>query len=235
MQRSRVTVDQAVARLRQQFEEQGLGPQQRVEPERVLAQMLGCSRQTIRAALDRLEKEGLIWRHVGQGTFMGPRPKNKFIRPLVLSEMASPADLMAARLVIEPPVAAAAASAATAEDLALLRELALKSRDAPSWHEYELVDDAFHKAIAGATGNHLLMAVLGMLSSVRGRSRWQRQHDAIFRYARQREYALEQGYMHLAIVDAIAAGDAGAAHEAMLRHLNSIQGLVGASGRVGVT
>ncbi|MFJ1293055.1 GntR family transcriptional regulator [Paracoccus yeei] len=33
---------------------------------------MGCSRQTLRAGLARLQRQGLIWRHVGQGTFVGP-------------------------------------------------------------------------------------------------------------------------------------------------------------------
>lgn len=159
---------------------------------------------------------------------MGPRPRHEFVRPLVLFEMTSPAELMEARLVVEPSIAAAAAKTASADEVSSMRELASKSRDASSWQEYELLDDAFHKAIAAATANRLLMAMLGTLSSVRGRSRWQRQHDAAFRLARKREYSLRQGTMHLRIVDAIAAHSSEDAYEAMLTHLLSIDELVSA-------
>jgi DNA-binding FadR family transcriptional regulator len=222
----RVTVDQAVVRLRRRLQAQRKAPQQRLDPERVLAPVIGCSRATLRAALDRLEREGLLWRHVGQGTFMGPRPRQELIRPLVLFEMASPGDLMQARLVIEPPIAAAAATAATADDVSRLRTLARQSCEAASWQDYELIDDAFHKAIAAATANRLLMAVLGTLSSVRGRSRWQRQHDTVFRRARKHEYALAQGAMHLAIADAIAARKPAVAQAKMREHLTNITELV---------
>jgi DNA-binding FadR family transcriptional regulator len=89
--------------------QQPYGPQDRLEPERVLAPWIGCSRETLRPALDVLEKEGVVWRHVGQGTFVGPRPAYEPIRPSVLAEMASPAEVLDARLLIEPPISVAAA------------------------------------------------------------------------------------------------------------------------------
>lgn len=232
---TRVTTGEAVRRLRTHLERQAYGPQDRLEPERVLATRLGCSRATLRAALDILEKEGLIWRHVGQGTFMGPRPATEPIRPSVLAELASPADVLEARLLIEPPIAGLAALHATPQDVALLRDYALRSSTAPDWQAYEQADDAFHKGIARISGNPLLIAFLDVLSSVRGRARWQRQHDRAFRQARKREYAAQQGRMHGAIVDAIAEHNADAAQRVMADHLRAIQAIMGthapASGR----
>ncbi|WP_082547393.1 FCD domain-containing protein [Rhizobium sp. Root149] len=193
-----------------------------------LATKIGCSRGTLRSALDRLEREGILWRHVGQGTFLGPRPRQEPIRPQVLFEMASPTELMRARIILEPPISAVAAVSAGSQDVALLRELALRSREATDWAEYEAADDAFHKALAAVTGNHLLMAVLGMLSTVRGRAQWQRGHDAAFSKARKREYALRQGDVHLAIVDAVANKNGVLASETMRQHLAYIDHLFSA-------
>ena len=49
----------------------------RLPPERHLAETLSMSRATLRKALDSLERDGLIWRHVGKGTFVsdGTLPK----------------------------------------------------------------------------------------------------------------------------------------------------------------
>lgn len=64
--------------------------------------MLGCSRETIRKVLRQLEIEGVVWRHQGKGTFMGP-PASSIERPLDrIIESASAQDLMDARLVYEP-------------------------------------------------------------------------------------------------------------------------------------
>lgn len=226
MANSRVTTDEATRRIRLHLRQRAYGPQDKLEAERVLAPKIGCSRETLRAALGVLEKEGLIWRHVGQGTFVGPRPTYEPIRPSVLAEMASPADVLDARLLIEPPIAGEAALHATPDEIALLRGHALRSSKAPDWQAYEQADDAFHKGIARITGNPLLIAFLDVLSSVRGRARWQRQHDLAFRRARKKEYAAQQGRMHLAIVEAIAARDPKAARQAMCDHLSAIRAIM---------
>ncbi|MCT4373615.1 GntR family transcriptional regulator, partial [Yangia mangrovi] len=38
----------------------------RLPPEREFARQLGCSRETLRGALQVLEREGALWRHLGQ-------------------------------------------------------------------------------------------------------------------------------------------------------------------------
>lgn len=222
----RISAETVLARLRAHLSGQGYGPQDRLEPERVLAAKLGCSRETLRVALAMLEGEGLVWRHVGQGTFMGPRATQAPVRAAVLFEMASAEDLLDARLLVEPPIAGAAAAAATAGQVAGLRRLAAESGAAMNFPAYERADAAFHEAIAHASGNPLLVAVLDLLSAARGRARWQREHAATSRRVREREYAAQGGRMHSAIVDAIAAGDAEWAHRAMHDHLHTIRALM---------
>jgi DNA-binding FadR family transcriptional regulator len=223
---ARLTTAEGIQRLRAHLRQRAYGPQDKLEPERVLAPRIGCSRETLRAALDVLEKEGLIWRHVGQGTFMGPRPAHEPIRPSVLAEMASPADVLDARLLIDPPIAGEAALRASPDEISLLRGHALMSSKAPDWQAYEQADDAFHKGIARTTGNPLLIAFLDVLSSVRGRARWQRQHDLAFWRACKKEYAAQQGRIHLAIVEANAARNPAAARRAMFDHLSAVRAIM---------
>ncbi|MDH7785683.1 DNA-binding FadR family transcriptional regulator [Ochrobactrum sp. 19YEA23] len=228
--RERMSTAEAMQRMRKLLEDQEFSPQDKIPPERILSTTLGCSRETTRKILRLLEIEGLVWRHQGKGTFMGP-PASNIERPIDrIIETASAQDLMDARLVYEPALAAAAAQYATQDDLSTLRELALATGTARDWREYERLDNAFHKAVARSSGNTLLAAIFSSLASVRGRSTWQRRHDAIFREARKREYATEQSKMHLAIVDAIEAGQSERAHQAMHAHLQAIRVLALSSG-----
>lgn len=220
---NRLLKSEALARLRQHLVDTGYTPQEQLEPERLLSKRLGCSRETVRAALDVLEKEGRVWRHVGQGTFMGPRPAFEPIPPLMLAETATPADILDARLLLEPGIAAAAAVRATQEDLTELKRHAERTFRASDWQMYELADNAFHKGIARATGNPLAIAFLDVLSAVRSRARWQREHDMTFRRDRKKEYTLQQGRMHSAILDAIGNRDPERAREAMADHLIAVR------------
>ncbi len=138
----RMPTTEAMQRMQKLLVEKNFGPQDKIPPERVLSMMLGCSRETIRKVLRQLEIEGVVWRHQGKGTFMGP-PASSIERPLDrIIESASAQDLMDARLVYEPALAAAAAKYATQDDLASLRKLALATGRARDWREYEHLDDA---------------------------------------------------------------------------------------------
>ena len=148
------------------------------------------------------------------------------MRPPILLEQTSPSDLMAARQIIEPAVAAAAARGADEADIVRLRALAQATSDAKDWRSYEAADEAFHRAVAVATRSRLIIAILTLLSSVRGRARWQRQHDRAFRAAHEREYSQAQGALHLALVDAIAAQDGESAAAIMADHMDQIARLM---------
>ncbi|MFB9224558.1 FadR/GntR family transcriptional regulator [Paracoccus cavernae] len=221
------------ARLRDLIAAGRWSPQEALPPERRLAAELGCSRETLRRALSALASEGLIWRHQGKGTFLGSAPSGGTLAAPVplqqLLEIASPHDLIEARLIFEPALAAAAALAADGAAIKAMRQLARATGTAADWRDYEKHDDAFHKAIARASGNALLSGIYAHLVTMRGRARWQRHHDAVFRKARRLEYATEQSALHLAIVEAIAAGDPQAARQAMHDHLAAIRALLRAA------
>ena len=68
----------------------------RLPSERELSAALGCSRETLRACYAKLEEEGIVWRHVGQGTFRGRRPRHLPVRETLLVDGATPPDLMRA-------------------------------------------------------------------------------------------------------------------------------------------
>lgn len=214
------TTNSVTLRLRKEIGRLAEGD--RLPSERMLSTELCCSRSTIRAALLGLEEAGLIWRHVGQGTFVGARPAAEPVRSPALFEQTSPAELMAARRIIEPAVAAAAACHATPVDIARLRALARATPQAADWRAYEAADEAFHRAIAAATGSRLIIAIVRLLSSVRARTRWRRQHGRAFRAAQQREYSRAQGALHMVLVESLEDGDAHRAAAIMADHMEQI-------------
>lgn len=120
-------------------------------------------------------------------------------------------------------IAAAAAEKASDGDLARLREHAERTLRATDWQMYEVADNVFHTGIARSTGNPLAIAFLGVLSAVRSRVRWQREHDLTFRRDRGKEYTEQQGRMHAAILDAIEARDSEGARRAMEAHLRAVR------------
>jgi GntR family transcriptional regulator len=61
-------------RLRSMIHEGKLSPGSRLPNELELAEAMGVSRGTIRAALHLLQQQGLIWRRQGVGTFISEKP-----------------------------------------------------------------------------------------------------------------------------------------------------------------
>jgi DNA-binding FadR family transcriptional regulator len=200
-----------------------LPPGTRLPAERDLAGRLGCSRQTLRSCLAALEKDGEIWRHVGQGTFRGSRPRHLPVRDTLLIEGATPPDVMQARMLLEPMVAAEAARLADASDVALLRERVGVGRRARDRAACEQADDAFHRALAQISCNPILAGFLNYLSGVRRRVAWQREWERTYRRIGTQAFQTLHSDQHERIVDAIEQQDAEAASSFMTQHLETIR------------
>lgn len=199
-----------------------LTPGGRLPAERDLAERLSCSRQTLRACLAKLEKDGEIWRHVGQGTFRGSRPRHLPVRDTLLIEGATPPDVMKARMLLEPMVAAEAARLADASDLLLLREKVVAGRRARDRAACEQADDAFHRTLAQISGNPILSGFLNYLSGVRRRVAWQREWERTYRRIGTHAFQTLHSDQHERIVDAIERHDVAAASSFMTQHLETI-------------
>lgn len=212
-----MSVRLAADRLDTHLREAGLMPGDRLLPERQLTALLGVSRRALREALGELELQGRIWRGVGQGTFLGPKPANA-ARPEPRARASNPLAIMEARLTLEPALAALAAMKATAADIDSIARAAgrgAETRDETSWG---LWDGAFHSAIAAACHNPLLLAAFQEVEASRAQTDWGRLRAAITTAPMRQASALE----HLAISAAIARRDAAAAQRAMRGHLQSV-------------
>jgi DNA-binding FadR family transcriptional regulator len=214
--------EQVLVELRRWLDDRGLAAGDRLPAERTLARELGCSRETLRAALAVMERANEVWRHVGQGTFYGPRPLGHPIRENILIQGASPLQLMQARRIIEPSVAGEAAGLASAPEVAYLSDLVAQGRRATTRAACERVDAAFHRAIAEATANPILLGLLDYLAGARRHAAWQREWELTYRRLGVTEFTGRHSDQHQAIVDAIARNDPGGAAEAMRDHLDTI-------------
>lgn len=200
-----------------------LTPGARLPAERELAQRLGCSRQTLRACLSTLEQDGRIWRHVGQGTFSGSRPRHLPLRDTLLIEGATPPDVMQARMLLEPLVAAAAARLAEPGDVAHLRAKVAAGRKARDRAACEQADDAFHSALGQISGNPILAGFMAYLSGIRRRAAWQREWERTYRRIGTQTFQTLHSDQHARIVEAIARHDPEAAAACMREHLETIR------------
>lgn len=210
-----------VALLRRFITERGYERGGKLPPERHLSDELGLSRATLRKALDALERDGLIWRHVGKGTFVSDgtaaarAPSGAMVE---LGRQLTPFRMMRARLAIEPAIAREAAVNASGETLQKMQRAVERAKAATTWNEYETQDDIFHRSVAEASDNLLLLALFDQLNDVRRAVAW----GSVTRESARPSPDHSSFAEHDAIAAAIASRDASAAYEAMRKHLGSV-------------
>jgi DNA-binding FadR family transcriptional regulator len=214
--RANETADAALARLRRVIESGPYPLYSRLPPERELSAQLDVSRARLREALEMLAAEGRIWRHVGKGTFIGngPPPANA---PTILDPShVNPKELIEARLVIEPAVAAFAASTARPEDIKRMRHCAARREAATDSEAYNLWDRNFHRAIADASQNPVFISLFDRLNVLRSAPSYKR--DPM-----QEPYRSISAREHRDIVEAISERNPIAAFNSMRAHIASVQ------------
>ena len=194
-------------------------PGDRLPPERELIEQLGMSRTMLRRALEALERDGLIWRHVGKGTFVASHGAPGAAGSLAeLSRQLTPVRMMRARMCIEPAIAREAAINASGEAIIRMKLAKARAVAAPNWADYETHDDLFHRSIAEAADNVLLLALFDQLNQVRRAVAWGNVERKTQRPPRAHSSFAE----HDEITTAIENRDASAAQDAIRRHLGSV-------------
>lgn len=178
-------------------------------------------RGALRRALDALEREGLIWRHVGKGTFVSrdaaSAPETMDWTTDVARQI-TPLRMVRARFCLEPALASEAALNASAESLTRMRIALERATTASNWEDYETQDDLFHRAIAEASDNPLLLGLFDQLNRVRRTVAFGVVTRSTPRPAAEHSSFAE----HESIAAAIEARDRSEAHAAMRAHLTSV-------------
>ena len=211
----------ALSELRSYIAQSGLKPGERLPAERVLTAELGLTRSKLRKALDALEREGTIWRHVGKGTFVSATSDDldqMVASPIALGKQLTPFKMMRARLTIEPAIAREAAINASGDALVHMKQAMERAHSATSWKAYETQDDEFHRAVAEASDNLLLLSIFDQLNLVRRAVAW----GSVRRQSPGPAVDHPSFNEHEEIAAAIFNREPLTAHEAMRRHLRSV-------------
>ncbi len=190
-----------------------LAPGAKLPTERDLAKRFALPRNAVRKSLAQLEAEGSISRHVGRGTFLvdaaGANADPDAAHAI------SPAELMEARLRIEPAVAELIVTNATAADFDRMDMCLDKAERAATLDEFELWDAALHQAMAGASHNRFMVRMLDIVTAIRQQSEWGKLKDRIVTPERRLKYQEE----HRVIVTALRDRDDAGARKAIVAHL----------------
>ncbi len=188
--------------------------------ERELAEQFGVSRTAVREAIKALQEKGLVDAFPGRGTFITSGSSNSLRRSLDRiikgDEHDGLAYLVEVREILEPEIAALAASRADYEDLATMRTAVnVMDNAGPDSDAYIEADLDFHLALAEAAANPI---VLSLIDSIVGLLREQRVRISLVEGGPERG----QRY-HRSILEAIERHDPQGARAAMQAHLFQVR------------
>ncbi|MEP1354263.1 MAG: FadR/GntR family transcriptional regulator [Tateyamaria sp.] len=210
-----------VQRIRDTIASEGYAHNDRLPPEREMCTKLNVTRNQLRGALARLETRGLIWRHVGRGTFVGERPVLNLDDMLYLRDQVTPPHVASVRLVIEPELARLAAMHSTPADREEIHACASRCRESPDWRSYEAWDNKFHHAIARSAKNKLFLYYFETLNVVRRSMVWGQP-----RKTSKPDKNYSSFLEHDQIKQAIEGKDSDFAAHCMKQHLHSVYGRI---------
>jgi GntR family uxuAB operon transcriptional repressor len=198
----------------------------RLPTEREFSESHGVSRTTVRKALLDLKQQGLIEQTVGSGTFVAEQVGARLGRRVQQdsSQHTSPAELMEARLAMEPAIIEMAIRNANQADLQRMDVCCVNAENAETLEAFEHWDAELHQAIADAAHNSFVGNVFNLMKTVRAQGDWGQLKKKSVTPERRLAYQTE----HRAIVEALRDRDAARARELTLAHLLHVrQNLLG--------
>ncbi len=184
-------------------------PGDKLPNERDLARILHTSRATVRDALLIAQQDGLIERKVGSGTYLSEKASQVIeVRDAKVDvssdKPASFHEVLEARIVMEPGVAALAAEHHDANGLARMNRDLDGIREAKTWLEFKESLYGLFLEIYRACGNSLLLGTFGQIVEARRRDNY----DGRRLESRVSELVRHQTHKEVAvIVNAIAGRD----------------------------
>ena len=199
-------------------------PGSRLPSERELAAQLGVSRPSVREAMVALEIAGLIQIKTGSGIYV-----RNDIMPLETrrshasdTQDAGPFEILEARLLLEPHIAAEAAKHATAEDIEKLKSILDGMRGVSDPQTGLQHDRQFHFLIASSTKNMTIAKIVSDLWS----HNFTPMHSGISNLTGLFSTEDMDYKDHSEIVRQIELGSASGARKAMRGHLQHVRSIL---------
>jgi GntR family transcriptional repressor for pyruvate dehydrogenase complex len=211
--------EQVLKQLQEQIVTGRLKPGDKLPPERELAQRFKVSRSSVRDAIQALQVMRLVRSRQGGGTAVCEISADSLASPLsqaLADRQGLISELIEARKIIEPPLAARAAVNATKEEIDRLEEILRRQEEKTRRSEPVLEEDSdFHYTIALAARNSVVRRMVDLLMDLLRASR-SRGMQIPGRPARSLAG-------HRRVLTAIRRRDPRAARAAMLRHIREIE------------
>jgi GntR family transcriptional repressor for pyruvate dehydrogenase complex len=212
--------DQAIEGVRQLIASGEFRPGDKLPKENDLAARLGVSRGSLREAVSALELVGVLQARQGDGTYLTSLDPSRLMEVISLvvdfSHDDSILQLLEVRRLIEPVSASLAAARATPEQLDEVLAALDAMRRARAPEAFVEADQAFHAAIAQATGNPALAALLDNLAGPTIRAR-------VWRAITEQRATEDTIAEHERIYEALAARDPELARAAGAMHIHGVE------------
>lgn len=189
----------------------------RIPTERVFSAQSGLSRSTVRRVLAGLKARGLITQTVGSGTYVSAQVAEVLggTPDAGAAHSTSPAELMSARLVLEPAIIDMVIGNANSTDFARMEECCSKAEVATTLEDFERWDSMLHEVIADAAHNAFIASVFRLMNQARSEAEW----GMLKRRSASPERRLEYQQEHRALVTALKQRDSVQAKALSTEHL----------------
>src|SRR5579871_713289 len=212
--------EQIVQQIEESIVKGDLKPGDQLPAERELAQRFGVSRTAVREAVKALREKGLVEAYSGKGTFITDGTtqavRQSFDLMVKIGQPEGSSHLAEVRAILEPEIAALAATRIQEPELATMREaVAVMDRSGQDPQAYIEADLDFHLALAEGAANPLILSLLDSIV-------------ALLREQRLRIFRVPGGpdrgqIHHKRILEAVERHDSERARQAMKAHLIQVR------------
>lgn len=212
--------DQVAKQLATEIQQGRLLPGDKLPTEARLVTQFEVSRTVVREAVSRLKSLGLVDSRQGSGVFVSQKlpfaPLNFEARHAASQEAV--VQMVEVRRALEAEVAALAAQRRSVADIRAIAQAVQALNEAVQAGGNGVAEDVkFHRAIAEAARNPFLIQTLEYLGQfLHGATQVTRANEA-----RRVDFAAQVQTEHLAILQAVEAGDATAARQAAATHMGN--------------